>query len=95
MTTAGRILIMPKGDYDASVTYQMLDLVRHGGTSWLCKKECTGSEPTASNTECWQNIFEAEAFVDSRIENGINAKLDEILDARIEAKVREYIEEIM
>ena len=76
MTTAGRILIMPKGDYDSTITYEMLDLVRHNGTSWLAKKESTGIEPTNSNSEYWQNMFEAEAFVESIIE----------------AKVKEYME---
>lgn len=76
MTTAGRILIMPKGDYDSTITYEMLDLVRHNGTSWLAKKESTGIEPTVENAEYWQNMFEPEAFVESIIE----------------AKVKEYME---
>ena len=76
MTTAGRILIMPKGDYDSTITYEMLDLVKHNGTSWLAKKESTGIEPTIENAEYWQNMFEAEAFVESIIEQ----------------KVREYME---
>lgn len=75
MTTAGRILIIPKGDYDATKTYEGLDLVRHNGTSWLATKESTGIEPTIENAEYWQNMFDAEAFV----------------DARIEAKIQEYM----
>lgn len=75
MTTAGRILIIPKGDYDAETQYEMLDLVKHNGTSWLAKKESTGIEPTNENSEYWQNMFDAEAFV----------------DARIEAKIQEYM----
>ena len=54
MQSAGRILLMPKGDYSASVTYEMLDLVNHNGASWVCKKDCTGQEPSGSNTEFWQ-----------------------------------------
>ena len=76
MASAGRILIMPKGDYDSSVTYEILDLVKHNGTSWLAKKEVTGIEPTVENSEYWQNMFDAEAFV----------------DARIKAKIKEYME---
>jgi hypothetical protein len=76
MTTAGRILIIPKGDYDSTQTYEMLDLVKHNGTSWLAKKESTGIEPTVENAEYWQNMFEPESFVESIIE----------------AKVREYME---
>ena len=80
MTSAGRILIMPKGDYDSSVTYEMLDLVKHNGSSWLAKKEVTGIEPTVENSEYWQNMFDAEAFVDARIE----AKIKEYMESNIE-----------
>ncbi len=76
MTSAGRILIMPKGDYNAETEYEMLDLVKHNGTSWLSKKESIGIEPSNDNSEYWQNLFEPEAFVESIIE----------------AKVKEYME---
>lgn len=78
MTTAGRILIMPKGDYNAETEYEMLDLVRHNGTSWLCKTSCQNKEPTSANSEYWQSIFDADAFAAS-------------LDARIEAKINELL----
>lgn len=74
--TAGRILIMPKGDYDASATYEMLDLVRYGGTSWLCKKECTNIVPSNDNEEYWQNMFDADAFIDAKIEEKIQAYMN-------------------
>lgn len=76
MQKAGRILIIPKGDYDSSINYEILDLVKHNGTSWLAKKESAGIEPTIENSEYWQNMFDAETFI----------------DARIEAKVKEYME---
>ena len=53
MATAGRILIMPKGAYDASVTYEMLDMVSHDGTTWLAKKTSVGITPSADNSEYW------------------------------------------
>lgn len=56
MQEAGRILLMPCGDYSASETYEMLDIVNHNGTSWICKKECTGQTPSDSNTEYWQSL---------------------------------------
>lgn len=56
MQNAGRILLMPKGDYAAGTTYEMLDLVNHGGASWVCKKGCTGQTPSDSNTEYWQRF---------------------------------------
>ena len=38
MASAGRILIMPKGDWKEETEYEMLDLVYHNGTSWLAKR---------------------------------------------------------
>ena len=53
MASAGRILIMPKGDYNAETEYEMLDLVSHNGTSWLAKKTVKGIEPKTANKEYW------------------------------------------
>lgn len=66
---------MPKGDYNAETTYEMLDLVFYNGTSWLAKKVSTGIEPNNENSEYWQNMFDADTFI----------------DAKIEAKVQEYM----
>ncbi len=58
MASAGRILIMPKGDYDANVSYEMLDLVTHNNCAWLAKKECVGIEPNDNNKEYWQKLLD-------------------------------------
>lgn len=52
MANAGRILIIPKGIYDADATYGMLDLVFHNGASWVAKKTVKGIAP--SEGEYWQ-----------------------------------------
>lgn len=57
MASAGRILIMPKGNYDANTTYEMLDLVFHNGTSWLARKTVVGIEPSEANEEYWQCLL--------------------------------------
>lgn len=36
-TIVGKIVLMPKGNYNASTTYQPLDWVRYDGASWVCK----------------------------------------------------------
>lgn len=61
MASAGRILIMPKGAYSASATYETLDMVSHNGTTWLAKKTVKGIEPSSSNSEHWQNMFNMSA----------------------------------
>ena len=53
MASAGRILIMPKGDYDSSVTYEKLDLVHYNGTAWLARKTVLGIEPSDANSQYW------------------------------------------
>lgn len=56
MADAGRILIIPKGDYDASVAYEMLDMVMHNDISWLAKKTVIGIEPSEANSEHWARM---------------------------------------
>lgn len=64
MASAGRILIIPKGNYDSSVTYEMLDLVYHNGKSWLAKKTAVGIEPSEANGEYWHLMFNLDNKLD-------------------------------
>ena len=41
MASIGRVLLIPKGDYSSSVTYNNLDWVRYGGKAWVCKVDGT------------------------------------------------------
>lgn len=62
MASAGRILIMPKGTWNAETEYEMLDLVYYNGTSWLGKKTSVGIEPSDANAEYWQKLFDPSEF---------------------------------
>lgn len=53
MASAGRILIMPKGDWNAETEYEMLDLVHYNGTAWLAIKSVVSVEPSDANSEYW------------------------------------------
>lgn len=57
MTSAGRILIMPKGSWNTKTEYDMLDLVEHKNRAWLAKKGCVGIEPSDANGEYWHDMF--------------------------------------
>ena len=57
MASAGRILILPKGNYDPSVTYEMLDLVFYDGASWVAKRTVTGIAPV--NGDDWMKMCES------------------------------------
>ena len=54
--SAGRVLLIPKGDWNAETTYTGLDWVRHNGAAWVCKNTCTNIEPTEENSDNWQII---------------------------------------
>ena len=55
MKNVGRVLILPKGEFDESVTYEILDLIYYQGDSWLCKKTVVGIAP-ADGSEYWQRV---------------------------------------
>lgn len=46
---AGRILILPKGHWNAETEYEMLDFVYYKGTSWLAKKAPKVLNPKTEN----------------------------------------------
>lgn len=75
MANAGRILIMPKGKYDASKTYEMLDLVNYNGISWIAKKTVTGIAPVEG--EYWQSLLGIN--IANNLETTVEGK---VLDAR-------------
>ena len=52
--SAGRVLLISKGDWNANTTYTGLDWVRHNGAAWVCKNTCTNIEPTLENADNWQ-----------------------------------------
>ena len=52
--SAGRVLLISKGDWNAQATYTGLDWVRHNGAAWVCKNTCTNIEPNEANSDNWQ-----------------------------------------
>ena len=52
MISAGRVLLMPKGAYNPSTTYEILDIVSYNGSSYIAKGTTTGNLPT--DTTYWQ-----------------------------------------
>lgn len=52
MAIAGRVAIVPKGDWSANVTYKRLDAVTYNNTLYFAKKDVPAGTVT-SNTEYW------------------------------------------
>lgn len=54
MADAGKVMIFPRGNYDATSVYEVLDLVNHKGASWVAKKNAiNGIEPSEANGNYW------------------------------------------
>ena len=75
MKDAGRILIMPKGNYDENTEYEMLDLVFSDGASWIAKKNVKGIKPTDETTEHWMRMCSS---VDSDAWLSLSNKITEL-----------------
>jgi len=60
--SAGRVLLIPKGEYNSQTTYQPLDMIYYNGNSYVCKLTSTGNLPT--NTTYFQKMTEAPQAAD-------------------------------
>lgn len=91
MADAGRILIIPRGDFNANSTYEKLDLVKYNGTTWLAKKDTTGVVPSDANEEYWQKMFEVEIAnnLTTTMEGAsLDARQGKVLDEKISTQVQ-------
>ena len=67
MAIAGRVAIVPKGDWSADATYKRLDAVTHNNTLYFAKKDVPAGTAT-SNTEYWsKSVVGGEATVDDAL----------------------------
>lgn len=62
MAIAGRVAIVPKGDWSADATYKRLDAVTYNNTLYFAKKEVPAGTAT-SNTEYWSKSIVGGAGV--------------------------------
>ena len=64
----GTVLMVPKGDWSASVSYERLNLVRHNGTAWLCVvaagQTSLNHEPSANSAD-WEILVQDQSSVTS------------------------------
>ena len=56
MAIAGRVAIVPKGEWSQSVTYDKLDLVTYNGNTFIAYKSSVGVEPVDGDT--WMLVMQ-------------------------------------
>ncbi len=77
MAIAGRVAVVPKGEFSASLAYKRLDMVLYDGNGYIAKKETTGNLPT--DTEYWMLSVQglsgnAEKIIYVNTESGLTAE---------------------
>lgn len=68
MAIAGRVAIVPKGEWSQSVTYDKLDLVTHNGNTFIAYKSSVGVTPVDGDT--WMLVM--QSIDPQEIDNIIN-----------------------
>lgn len=68
--TAGKVLLLPKGEYSATTQYKVLDWVLYQGRPYVAKQTTTGNapiyEPTQANPDnYWQLLLDFPTVVDN------------------------------
>lgn len=88
MNDAGRIVPLPKGNYDATVQYEFLDMVFDETTNatYIAKKNTIGNAPALAGTEFWQLVC-AGAVVDTALSStSYNPVANAVLKAAMDEK---------
>lgn len=63
MVNAGRILIMPRGDWNSQDTFDMLDLVSYNSVAYLARQQSVGVNPaTDTSYTYWQPFGSASSI---------------------------------
>lgn len=58
LTPIGKVTITPRGEYDSGATYERLDLVTSGGSSYLYINLASSAGSALDNTEFWLMVAE-------------------------------------
>lgn len=88
MISVGRVLIKPCGEWNATTTYHMLDLVNHNGYAYLAKRTVVGIEPNV-NPEYWHNLLD----INKVIEEGMAEHLADDVGKLLEERFTEMLSE--
>ncbi len=81
MAIAGRVAIVPKGDWSADATYKRLDAVTYNNTLYFAKKEVPAGTAT-SNTEYWsKSIVGGAGAIATKEDAGIVKPADGLMVA--------------
>lgn len=91
MISAGRVLIVPRGKWNADATYHMLDLVEHNGYAYIAKRTVAVIEPSDERTDYWHNLFDVNTIVENAIAGTMADTVGDILEERFRDMLSEAV----
>lgn len=71
MVNAGRILIMPRGDWSNLVSYDMLDLVTYDSIAYIARQASVGVNPSTDTSHTYWQTFGSAAEIATTTTPGI------------------------
>ena len=95
--SAGRVLIKPRGEWDANITYNMLDLVNHNGYAFLAKRTVVGIEPNGEHSTYWHSLLDIKTIIENNIAETVASEVGDILSERFSDMLSEakYVPDLM
>lgn len=72
MISAGRILLIPKGAYDNTETYTILDMVTENFSTYVAKKTVTGIAPSSDTTEEYWMRMTGDTVVEQDVQDAFD-----------------------
>lgn len=93
---AGRVAMVPKGEWSATTAYTRLDVVLYQGSAWVCIKDGTGQTPADGSTY-WQllaaGITASDYYTKTQVDTKIAASSPERVRATWDASTSAYVSE--
>lgn len=63
----GRIMPLPKGEYNESIKYDILDIVSYNGESYISRKQNNGYAPD-ENSDYWMKLIDKQEIINAVLE---------------------------
>ena len=83
MNDAGKVTGIPRGEYDASVMYERLDIVRYNNAVWMAKKNAKGVTPAEG--DYWMLCI-SQLVDDTLKPDSVNAIQNKVVCAALDEK---------
>lgn len=81
MISAGRVLIVPRGNWNKDTTYHMLDMVNYNGYAYLAKRTVIGIEPEGHPDE-WHNMLAINEIIENAMADVLAESVGKLLEER-------------